>query len=62
MFEHLFRKELSVTWTYGPAVCRRLYLAGIDVHLEGDDNPLGGAALSVLEVLRRCGGRGVRGG
>ena len=50
MFEHLFRKELAVTWTYGPAVCRRLYLAGIDVPLYPDEAPPPGAAPSVLEV------------
>jgi hypothetical protein len=53
MFEHLFRKELSVTWTYGPAVCRRLYLAGIDVPLGPAETPKPGAASSVLEVRRR---------
>jgi hypothetical protein len=44
MFEHLFRKELAVSWTFGPAICRRLDLAGIDVPLTPHDAP------SVLEV------------
>ena len=50
MFEHLFRKELSVTWTYGPAVCRRLDLAGIDVPLGREETPPASAASSVLEA------------
>jgi hypothetical protein len=33
MFNHLFDKEVEVAWIFGPVVCRKLYLKGIDVPL-----------------------------
>ncbi len=33
MFLHLFNKQMTVQWNYGPVTCRKIQLDGFDTEL-----------------------------
>jgi hypothetical protein len=59
MFNHLFDKEVEVAWIFGPVVCRKLYLKGIDVPLRRDGVAQGKAGGRGVPVEDEGGGRSV---
>ena len=61
MFNHLFDKEVEVAWIFGPVVCRKLYLKGIDVPLRRAAPPgraLGSRLARFSEFRLRAAGKG----
>mmetsp|Transcript_31572 Transcript_31572/g.100981 ORF Transcript_31572/g.100981 Transcript_31572/m.100981 type:complete len:840 (-) Transcript_31572:42-2561(-) len=54
IFNHLLDKLMTTEWVYGPVTCRRLYLKGVDVPLEGLEEKEHQEELSVLEVVVSC--------
>jgi len=48
MFNHLLSKQMTTEWEFGPVICRKLYLDGIDVPLDSESKEKHNT--SVLEV------------